>query len=153
MTEKLNDVLTGEGTNLAYISGMLDGRQIDCEGPIELTYKINKPTWPFIPAIPEYDPSKFTHPVFNYGAGNWEEQDEKSQGKLIIDLQNQVKDLKKSLDDKTKENTALKAQIQAVQKGQVQTTEVLGQLLPAVQSLSQFAQAIQKDNEKKDGEK
>ena len=153
MTEKLNDVLTGEGTNLAYISGMLDGRQIDCEGPIELPYKINKPTWPFIPAIPEYDPSKFTHPVFNYGAGNFEEQDEKSQGKLIIDLQNQVKDLKKNLDDKTKENASLKAQIQAVQKGQVQTTEVLGQLLPAVQSLSQFAQAIQKDNEKKDGEK
>lgn len=153
MTKTLNDVLTGEGTNLAYISGMLDGRQIDCEGPIELPYKINKPTWPFIPAIPEYDPSKFTHPVFNYGAGNWEEQDENSQGRLIIDLQNQVKELKKNLDDKTKENTALKAQIQAVQKGQVQTTEVLGQLLPAVQSLSQFAQSLQTKDEKKDGDK
>lgn len=145
MTAKLNDVLTGEGTNLAYISGMLDGRQIDCEGPIELPYKINKPTWPFIPAIPEYDPSKFTHPVFNYGAGSWEEQDEKSQGKLIIDLQNQIKELKNNLNDKTEESTALKDQIQAVQKGQVQTTEVLGQLLPAVQSLSQFAQALQKE--------
>lgn len=149
MTKTLNNVLTGEGTNQVYISGMLDGRQIDCEGPIELTYKIDKPQWPFIPAIPEYDPSKFTHPVFNYGAGNWEEQDENSQGRLIIDLQNQVKDLKKNLDDKTKENTALKAQIQAVQKGQVQTTEVLGQLLPAVQSLSQFAQTLQK----KEGDK
>lgn len=149
MTAKLNDVLTGEGTNQVYISGMLDGQQIDCEGPIELTYKISKPQWPFIPATPEYDPSKFTHPVFNYGAGNWEEQDEKSQGKLIIDLQNQVKDLKKNLDDKTKENTSLKAQIQAIQKGQVQTTEVLGQLLPAVQSLSQFAQTLQK----KEGDK
>lgn len=145
MTAKLNDVLTGEGTNLAYISGMLDGRQIDCEGPIELPYKINKPTWPFIPAIPEYDPSKFTHPVFNYGAGSWEEQDEKSQSKLIIDLQNQIKELKNNLNDKTEESTALKDQIQAVQKGQVQTTEVLGQLLPAVQSLSQFAQALQKE--------
>lgn len=149
MTKTLNDVLTGEGTNQVYISGMLDGRQIDCEGPIELTYKISKPQWPFIPAIPEYDPSKFTHPVFNYGAGSWEEQDEKSQGKLIIDLQNQVKELKKNLNDKTEENTALKAQISAIQQGQVQTTEVLGQLLPAVQSLSQFAQTLQK----KEGEK
>ena len=149
MTKTLNDILTGEGTNQVYISGMLDGRQIDCEGPIELTYKIGKPQWPFIPATQEYDPSKFTHPVFNYGAGNWEEQDENSQGKLIIDLQNQVKELKKNLNDKAEENTALKAQIQAVQKGQVQTTEVLGQLLPAVQSLSQFAQTLQK----KEGDK
>lgn len=149
MTEKLNDVLTGEGTNMIYISGMLDGRQIDCAGPIELTYKISKPQWPFIPAIPEYDPSKFTHPVFNYGAGNWEEQDENSQGKLIIDLQNQVKELKNNLNDKAEENTALKAQIQAVQQGQVKTTEVLGQLLPAVQSLSKFAQTLQK----KEGDK
>lgn len=149
MTKTLNDILTGEGTNQVYISGMLDGRQIDCEGPIELTYKIDKPQWPFIPATQEYDPSKFTHPVFNYGAGSWEEQDENSQGRLIIDLQKQVKELKKNLNDKAEENTALKAQIQAVQKGQVQTTEVLGQLLPAVQSLSQFAQTLQK----KEGDK
>lgn len=149
MTEKLNDVLTGEGTNIVYISGTLDGRQIDCTGPIELTYKIDKPQWPFIPATSEYSPEGLIKPVFDYGTGSWIEQDENLQGKLISDLQNQVEELKKNLDSKEKENTALKAQISAVQQGQVKTTEVLGQLLPAVQSLSQFAQTLQK----KEGDK
>lgn len=149
MAKKLNDVLAGEGTNMVYISGTLDGRQIDCAGPIELTYKITKPQWPFVPVLPEYDPSKFTNPVFNYGSGNWEEQNENAQAKQINQLQKTVDDLKKELNEKNEENAKLKAVIQAVQKGQVQTTAILGQLMPAVQTLSEFAQSIQK----KDGDK
>lgn len=149
VTKKLSDVLTGDGTNMVYISGTLDGRQIDCAGPIELTYKIDKPQWPFVPATSEYSPEGLIKPVFDYGAGSWVEQDENLQGKLISNLQNQVKELKKNLDSKEKENTALKAQISAVQQGQVQTTSILGQLMPAVQTLSQFAQTLQK----KEGDK
>ena len=149
VTKKLSDVLTGDGTNMVYISGTLDGRQIDCAGPIELTYKIDKPQWPFVPATSEYDPSKFTNPVFNYGGGNWEEQDENAQAKQINQLQEKVNNLQEELNKKNKENTALKAQISAVQQGQVQTTSILGQLMPAVQTLSQFAQTLQK----KEGDK
>lgn len=149
MVEKLSDVLTGEGTNMVYISGTLDGRQIDCAGPIELTYKINAPQWPFIPATPDYSPEGLTNPVFNYGTSSWVEQDENAQAKQINQLQKTVNDLKKELSDKNEENAKLKVVIQAVQKGQVQTTAILGQLMPAVQTLSEFAQSIQK----KDGDK
>lgn len=140
MTEKLNDVLTGEGTNLAYISGMLDGRQIDCEGPIELPYKINKPTWPFIPAIPEYDPSAFKNPVFDYAIGNFVEKDVDAQAEQIAKLKQENEELKQ-------ENVTLKSEIQDIQQGQINTTTVLGQLLPAVQQLAAFASNAQKATE------
>ena len=45
----LGDILTGEGTNLVYVSGMLQGQQVNCEGPIEYTRKLDHPQWPFAP--------------------------------------------------------------------------------------------------------
>src|SRR5699024_637547 len=65
----LVDILTGEGTNLVYVSGMLQGVQVDCEGPIEYTRKLTHPQWPFIPALPQYDPSKCKTPTFDWGKG------------------------------------------------------------------------------------
>ena len=143
-TKKLSDVLDGEGTNLVYISGQFDGKQIDCDGPIEWTRKFDKPVYPIIPALPQYDPSKFKHPVFDYGLGAFVEKDENNQAKIIADLQNQNSQLQK-------ENVALKSEIKDVQKGQIQTTTVLGQLMPAVQELVKFAKSIQ--DQEKDGEK
>ena len=64
-SKTLNDVLPGEGTNLVYISGMLQGQQVNCEGPIEYTRKLDHPQWPFIPALPQYDPSKCKTPTFD----------------------------------------------------------------------------------------
>ena len=72
------------------------------------------------------------------------EKDENNQAKIIANLQNQNSQLQK-------ENVALKSEIKDIQKGQIQTTTVLGQLMPAVQELVKFAKNIQ--DQEKDGKK
>ena len=86
----LNDVLSGEGTNLVYISGMLQGVQVDCEGPIEYTRKLTHPQWPFIPALPQYDPSKCKTPKFDWGKGQWKDESEEARVKQLNDLTEKV---------------------------------------------------------------
>lgn len=136
----LNDVLPGEGTNLVYISGMLQGVQVDCEGPIEYTRKLTHPQWPFVPALPQYDPSKCKTPKFDWGKGEWVDKSEEAKEKEFNDLKQTVKDLQADNQDAK----GLSQKIEAIQQGQDQTTVVLGQLLPAVQQLSQFAASMQK---------
>ena len=136
----LNDVLPGEGTNWVYISGMLQGVQVDCEGPIEYTRKLDHPQWPFIPALPQYDPSKCKTPTFDWGKGQWKDESEEAKEKEFNDLKQTVKNLQASEQD----TAGLQQKIDAIQQGQDQTTVVLGQLLPAVQQLSQFAASMQK---------
>ena len=142
-TEKpktLGDILTGEGTNLVYVSGMLQGVQVDCEGPVEYTRKLTHPQWPFIPALPQYDPSKCKTPKFDWGKGEWVDESEEAKEKEFNDLKQTVKDLQASDQD----TTALQQKVDAIQQGQDQTTVILGQLLPAVQQLSAFATTFQK---------
>ena len=86
----LNDVLPGEGTNLVYISGMLQGQQVDCEGPIEYTRKLTHPQWPFVPALPQYDPSKCKTPQFDWGKGEWVDESEEARVKQLNDLTEKV---------------------------------------------------------------
>ena len=136
----LNDILPGEGTNLVYVSGMLQGQQVDCEGPIEYTRKLDHPQWPFIPALPQYDPSKCKTPKFDWGRGVWKDKSEEAKEKEFNDLKQTVKDLQASDQD----TTALQQKVDVIQQGQDQTTVILGQLLPAVQQLSAFATTFQK---------
>jgi len=136
----LGDILTGEGTNLVYVSGMLQGVQVDCEGPIEYTRKLTHPQWPFIPALPQYDPSKCKTPTFDWGKGEWKDESEEARVKQLNDLTQAVKDLKA----KDQDTAGLQQQVDIIQQGQTQTTAVLGQLLPAVQELTKFAAALQK---------
>lgn len=92
-TEKpktLGDILTGEGTNLVYVSGMLQGQQVDCEGPIEYTRKLTHPQWPFVPALPQYDPSKCKTPKFDWGKGEWVDESEEARVKQLNDLTKKV---------------------------------------------------------------
>lgn len=92
-TEKpktLGDILTGEGTNLVYVSGMLQGQQVNCEGPIEYTRKLTHPQWPFIPALPQYDPSKCKTPKFDWGKGEWKDESEEARVKQLNDLTEKV---------------------------------------------------------------
>ena len=92
-TEKpktLGDILTGEGTNLVYVSGMLQGQQVNCEGPIEYTRKLDHPQWPFIPALPQYDPSKCKTPKFDWGKGEWVDESEEARVKQLNDLTEKV---------------------------------------------------------------
>lgn len=86
----LTDILPGEGTNLVYISGMLQGVQVDCEGPIEYTRKLTHPQWPFIPALPQYDPSKCKTPTFDWGKGQWKDESEEARVKQLNDLTEKV---------------------------------------------------------------
>ena len=92
-TEKpktLGDILPGEGTNLVYVSGMLQGVQVDCEGPVEYTRKLTHPQWPFIPALPQYDPSKCKTPKFDWGKGEWVDESEEARVKQLKDLTEKV---------------------------------------------------------------
>ena len=86
----LNDILPGEGTNLVYVSGMLQGQQVNCEGPIEYTRKLDHPQWPFIPALPQYDPSKCKTPKFDWGKGEWVDESEEARVKQLNDLTEKV---------------------------------------------------------------
>ena len=86
----LGDILPGEGTNLVYVSGMLQGVQVDCEGPIEYTRKLTHPQWPFIPALPQYDPSKCKTPTFDWGKGQWKDESEEVRVKQLNDLTEKV---------------------------------------------------------------
>lgn len=148
----LTDILPGEGTNLVYVSGMLQGVQVDCEGPIEYTRKLTHPQWPFVPALPQYDPSKCKTPKFDWGKGQWKDESEEAKEKEFTDLKLAVKNLQANDQD----TQGLAQKIDAIQQGQDQTTVVLGQLLPAVQQLSQFAASMQKQattNTNKEGDK
>lgn len=135
----LTDILSGEGTNLVYVSGMLQGVQVDCEGPIEYTRKLTHPQWPFIPALPQYDPSKCKTPTFDWGKGQWKDESEEAKEKEFNDLKQTVKDLKA----KDQDTAGLQQQVDIIQQGQDQTTVVLGELLPAVQELTKFAANLQ----------
>ena len=139
-SKTLGDILTGEGTNLVYVSGMLQGQQVNCEGPIEYTRKLDHPQWPFVPALPQYDPSKCKTPKFDWGKGEWVDESEEAKEKEFNDLKQTVKNLQASEQD----TAGLQQKIDAIQQGQDQTTVVLGELLPAVQQLSQFAASMQK---------
>ena len=86
----LTDILPGEGTNLVYVSGMLQGQQVNCEGPIEYTRKLDHPQWPFIPALPQYDPSKCKTPKFDWGKGEWVDESEEARVKQLNDLTEKV---------------------------------------------------------------
>ena len=94
----LGDILPGEGTNLVYISGMLQGVQVDCEGPIEYTRKLTHPQWPFIPALPQYDPSKCKTPSFDWGKGEWKDKSEEARVKRLNDLTEKVASITTDVD-------------------------------------------------------
>lgn len=83
-TKKLSDVTE---TSLVWISGLIGDRQIDCAGPIELPFKITKPTWPYTPVEPN---STYANQVFDYDNGTWVATDAKSQGQQITDLTKQI---------------------------------------------------------------
>ena len=105
----LNDVLPGEGTNLVYVSGMLQGVQVDCEGPIEYTRKLTHPQWPFIPALPQYDPSKCKTPTFDWGKGQWKDESEEARVKQLNDLTKKVASITTDM-DKIQETQQVAAQ-------------------------------------------
>lgn len=105
----LNDVLPGEGTNLVYVSGMLQGVQVDCEGPIEYTRKLTHPQWPFIPALPQYDPSKCKTPTFDWGKGQWKDESEEARVKQLNDLTEKVASITTDM-DKIQETQQVAAQ-------------------------------------------
>lgn len=149
-TKKLADLIPGDGTNLVYISGHLGDQNINCDGPVEIGFKITKPTWPYIPATSEYSPEGFKNPVFDFPNGTWIEQDEDSQGQKLAELTKDFEKIEKENKDLKEENRMLKEVLQQVQKGQIQTTGVLGELLPAVQQLSKFASNLQKQETKGD---
>lgn len=86
----LGDILPGEGTNLVYVSGMLQGQQVNCEGPIEYTRKLTHPQWPFVPALPQYDPSNCKTPKFDWGKGEWKDESEEARVKQLNDLTEKV---------------------------------------------------------------
>ena len=100
-TEKpktLGDILPGEGTNLVYVSGMLQGQQVNCEGPIEYTRKLDHPQWPFVPALPQYDPSKCKTPKFDWGKGEWVDESEEARVKQLNDLTEKVASITTDMD-------------------------------------------------------
>ena len=117
----LNDVLPGEGTNLVYISGMLQGQQVDCEGPIEYTRKLDHPQWPFIPALPQYDPSKCKTPKFDWGEGKWKDESEEARVKQLNDLTEKVAAQEKEASDKKDDQVFKLISAMNVQLGVINT--------------------------------
>ena len=69
---------------------MLQGQQVNCEGPIEYTRKLTHPQWPFIPALPQYDPSNCNTPKFDWGKGEWVDESEEARVKQLNGLTEKV---------------------------------------------------------------
>lgn len=136
-TKKLSDVTE---TSLVWISGLIGGRQIDCAGPIELPFKITKPTWPYTPVEPN---STYANQVFDYDNGTWIATDAKSQGQQISDLVQKVQDLQK--DSENHDKSADRAE-----KMGVQTTRILTRLTQQISTISQKLDTVLNT---KDGDK
>lgn len=135
--KKLSDVTE---TSLVWISGLVGDRQIDCAGPIELPFKIIKPTWPYTPVEPN---SNYTNQIFDYENGTWVATDAKSQGQQISDLVQKVQDLQK--DSENHDKSADRAE-----KMGVQTTKILTSLTQQISTISQKLDTVLNT---KDGDK
>lgn len=85
--KKLADVVP---TTLVWISGVIGSHQIDCAGPIELPFKLDKPEWPYTIVAPN---PAYTNQVFDYDSGTWVATDAKSQGQMLTDLGKKVEAL------------------------------------------------------------
>ena len=135
--KKLADVVP---TSLVWISGMVGSRQIDCAGPIELPFKITKPTWPYTPVEPN---SNYTNQIFDYENGTWVATDAKSQGQQISDLAQKVQDLQKNSENHDKS-------ADRAEKMGVQTTRILTSLTQQISTISQKLDTVLNT---KDGDK
>jgi hypothetical protein len=105
--KKLADVVP---TTLVWISGVVGSHQIDCAGPIELPFKLDKPEWPYTTVAPN---SEYTNQVFDYDSDTWVATDAKSQGQQLTDLIKKVSDLQE--DSASHEKSADQSQKMSMQ--------------------------------------
>lgn len=144
----LNDVLPGEGTNLVYVSGMLQGVQVDCEGPIEYTRKLTHPQWPFIPALPQYDPSKCKTPKFDWGKGEWTDESEEARVKQLNDLTEKVASITTDVDKIQEAQQAAAQKKEASDKKDDQVFKLISAMNVQLGVINtKLSQVTSKDNE------
>lgn len=105
--KRLADVVP---TTLVWISGVVGNHQIDCAGPIELPFKLDKPEWPYTTVAPN---SEYTNQVFDYDSDTWVATDAKSQGQQLTDLIKKVNDLQE--DSASHEKSADQSQKMSMQ--------------------------------------
>ncbi len=105
--KKLADVVP---TTLVWISGVIGSHQIDCAGPIELPFKLDKPEWPYTTVAPN---PAYTNQVFDYDNDAWVATDAKSQGQQLTDLIKKVNDLQE--DSASHEKSADQSQKMSMQ--------------------------------------
>lgn len=129
--QKLSDILSGEGTNIVYISGTVGGQDFDCAGPIEMPFKFTQPMWPYTPVKPNPD---YKNQIFDYASSQWIPTDAKSQGQILTDLNKKVTKLENS--NEVAEQT---------QKATMQTTMLLGQLINKVDTLTGKIDVVSND--------
>lgn len=111
--KKLADVVP---TTLVWISGIVGNHQIDCAGPIELPFKLDKPEWPYTIVAPN---PAYTNQVFDYDSGTWVATDAKSQGQMLTDLGKKVEALQE--DSASHEKSADQTQKMGMQLTQAMT--------------------------------
>lgn len=111
--KKLADVVP---TTLVWISGVVGNHQIDCAGPIELPFKLDKPEWPYTIVAPN---PAYTNQVFDYDSGTWVATDAKSQGQMLTDLGKKVEALQE--DSASHEKSADQTQKMGMQLTQAMT--------------------------------
>lgn len=111
--KKLADVVP---TTLVWISGVVGNHQIDCAGPIELPFKLDKPEWPYTIVAPN---PAYTNQVFDYDSGTWVATDAKSQGQMLTDLGKKVEALQE--DSASHEKSADQSQKMGMQLTQAMT--------------------------------
>lgn len=111
--KKLADVVP---TTLVWISGVVGNHQIDCAGPIELPFKLDKPEWPYTIVAPN---PAYTNQVFDYDSGTWVATDAKSQGQMLTDLGKKIEALQE--DSASHEKSADQTQKMGMQLTQAMT--------------------------------
>ena len=154
--QKVADELTAKGEYAKV--GYKSDNSISCE-PILLTTKQDKDEYP----IAVTRPDGFVAPNYEWFGDHqgWVETASLAQGKRLGSLEESLDSMKKNLETQNtqmknlvqtvsdtketndQENQKVMQMIKTIQQGQVQTTNILGQMLPAVQELTKFAQNIQ----------
>lgn len=98
-------------------------------------------------------PEDMEDPVWDFRSQGWADKKEKTLLERSAILEQDVKTLRtnletqnKAVEQATKANGQAQQTLQGLMQGQAQTTQMLGQILPAIQNLSSFAKELQTKN-------
>lgn len=114
----------GQFGQIVYLSGRIGAGDYDCE-PVLIPFKLDYSQYPFVIEAPE----GLTNPKFNWSTMTWDEQDENALAYRLSQAEAKLTTLNTQSEKHETENTSTQAALDAIQKSQLQMTQLLSQVL------------------------